>query len=138
MAMTETRPETGAAAATATEQSDPAGLELLVGSGDHRTTGVVFIGFALLFLVISLVVRALVGIDVLTHNGFLGVFGGLSDLSSQVGLVFLGVVPLILGLAVYGVPMQVGSPAIAFPRAPDHSWRSASIGSSRAARRAGK
>ena len=117
MAMTETRPETGAAAATASEQSDPAGLELLVGSGDHRTTGVVFIGFALLFLVISLVVRALVGIDVLTDNGFLGVFGGLSDLTSQVGLVLLGVVPLLLGLAIYVVPLQVGSPAIAFPRA---------------------
>ena len=117
MAMTETRPETGATAATASEQAGPSGLEILVGSGDHRTTGVVFIGFSLLFLVISFIVRALVGIDVLTDNGFLGVFGTLSNLSSQVGLVFVGVVPLILGLAIYVVPMQVGSPAIAFPRA---------------------
>jgi len=117
MAMTETRPETGAEAAAAPEQAGPGGLELLVGSGDHRTTGVVFIGFSLLFLVVSFLVRVLVGIDVLTDNGLLGAFGGLSDLSSQVGLVFLGVVPLLLGLAVYVVPMQVGSPAIAFPRA---------------------
>ena len=117
MAMTETRPETGATAATASEQAGPGGLEILVGSGDHRTTGVVFIGFSLLFLVISFIVRALVGIDVLTDNGVLGGFGTLSNLSSQVGLVLLGVVPLILGLAIYVVPMQVGSPAIAFPRA---------------------
>ena len=57
MAMTETRPETGATAATTSEQAGPGGLELLVGTGDHRTTGVVFIGIAVFFL-LSLEMRS--------------------------------------------------------------------------------
>ncbi|MFM7069349.1 MAG: cbb3-type cytochrome c oxidase subunit I [Actinomycetes bacterium] len=114
--MTETRPDAGAAGGTP-EQAGSGSLERLFGTADHRTLGVVFIGFSLLFLIVMFVGRLLFGIDGATDNGVLSSYAGMTDLSSQVGLVLLGVVPLLIGLAVYVVPLQVGSPSIAFPRA---------------------
>ena len=117
MALTETRPDTGADATSVGEQAGPGPLELLLGSGDHLTVGRTFIGGSLMFLVLALVGRILVGIDLVGSDGLLGSLRTLTDLSSLVALLLLGVVPLLLGLGLAVVPLQVGSPAVAFPRA---------------------
>lgn len=116
MALTETRPATGDAAATTDDPMAPSPVEQLVGSGDHLTVGRLFIGFGLLFLALSSLGLLLAGIDGLDEDGLIGLPDALWS-SSLVGMVLMGALPLVLGLAVYLVPRQVGSAAIAFPRA---------------------
>jgi len=117
MAMTETKPATGAETDHAPARSGPGELERLVGTGDHRTIGRMFIGFSLMFSALALIGRTLHGVDVLTDNGVLGRFAAMTNLSSLVALLLIGAVPLLVGIAMVIVPLQVGSPAIAFPRA---------------------
>lgn len=120
MALTETRPETAGPSPTGgagSERPAPGPLERLIGSGDHISIGRLFIGFSLILTMLVLVVRAVVGVDVATDNGFLGERTAMLGTSSLVALVLVGVVPLFLGLAMCIVPLQVASPAIAFPRA---------------------
>jgi heme/copper-type cytochrome/quinol oxidase subunit 1 len=95
----------------------PAGLLGLVGSGDHKTIGRLWIGSSALF-----------------GAGSLGLFGWFAleasaDAASQTGrapqnltLAVLGLVlgfalPMLIGLATVVVPLQVGASTIAFPRA---------------------
>ena len=119
MAVTETTPpETEAEAQSpAPRQGGPGELERLIGTGDHTTIGRMFIGCALALLVAAVLVKVLTGVDTATDNGFLGAYYDMLSLSSLVALVFLGVLPLLLGLAIHTVPLQIGSPSIAFPRA---------------------
>ena len=120
MAVTETTPpeapETGAADPAPARRS-PGELEQLIGTGDHTAIGRLYIGFSLLLLVAALIARVVTGLDAATDNGILGVYEAMVNTSSLVALVFLGVVPLLLGIATLVVPLQIGSPAIAFPRA---------------------
>jgi len=117
MALTETRPETAGTSPSGSGRPAPGPLERLIGSGDHTSIGRLFIGFSLMLTVIALLTRAVVGVDAATDNGFLGERAGMLGTSSLVAVVLIGVVPLILGLAVSIVPLQVGSPSVAFPRA---------------------
>ncbi len=121
MAVTETKPpeapEEGTQTATPSTGRPPGELETLIGTGDHTTIGRLYIGFSLLLLLAALVGRIVTGLDAATDGGILGSYLALLDNSSLVALVFLGVVPLLLGLATIMVPLQVGSPTIAFPRA---------------------
>lgn len=122
MAVTKTKPpeapEEGTQAGTPAEQRSPGELETLIGTGDHTTIGRLYIGFSLLLLLAGLIARILTGLDSATDSGILGeAYQLLVDTSSLVALVFLGVIPLLLGLATTIVPLQVGSPTIAFPRA---------------------
>jgi heme/copper-type cytochrome/quinol oxidase subunit 1 len=117
MALTETRPQTEGTPDGSPDRPVPGPLERLIGSGDHTSIGRLFIGFSLILTLLALVTRAVVGADVATDNGFLGGRTTMLGTSSLVALVLIGVVPALLGLAVSVVPLQVGSPAIAFPRA---------------------
>ncbi len=88
-----------------------------LGSGDHKTLGRVYIGFALLFAVAAWVLQALsdtvfAGASVVPDDAVTQVLT-LSPLS----LVLLAVLPLLIGLATLVVPLQVGANTIAFPRA---------------------
>lgn len=119
MAVTDTTLPDQAAAGSAVADSAPSApgeLEELVGTADHTTVGRLYIGFAVLLAAVALVIRLVIGID-LVADGFLGDYLGMLDQSSLVALVFLGVVPALLGLAMVIVPLQVGSPSVAFPRA---------------------
>lgn len=120
MALTETRPETapvGAAADGAVApRTQATAAEKLLGSGDHKVIGRLFIGASLLYSTVFLVVAAL------TH--FYAAGAGLEasvmarfGLNHPIGLMFCGVMPLILGVAIYVVPLQVGAPTVSFPRA---------------------
>lgn len=98
----------------------PRGLAALLGSGDHKVIGRLWILTSFLGLAISGVTGILVGvervdlsdIDILPVDDA-GQIVSLFGVSS----VFLFVVPLLIGLATSIVPLQVGANAIAFPRA---------------------
>ncbi|MGB6058967.1 MAG: cbb3-type cytochrome c oxidase subunit I [Microthrixaceae bacterium] len=119
MALTETRPRAdgGSAAADLDTRPVPGVVERVIGSGDFLSIGRTFIVSSLVFGTIAAVGLVLSGIDTATTNELLGDSAALVWSSSTLALVLAGVLPLLLGLAIYIVPLQVGSPAIAFPRA---------------------
>ncbi len=98
----------------------PSGLAAVVGSGDPRTIGKLFVGTSRLFLLVSGVAGALVSFEQYPSDSktFFGPATAVrvETLHSSAGL-FLGVLPLLLGLATAIVPLQVGAPTVAFPRA---------------------
>lgn len=117
MALTETRPETDGGGTVVVESPAPTQFERLVGTGDHLSNGRLYIGFALFFLAVSAAGLGVAALDRTTSDGLLG---GVSDVlwpSSLVALVLMGVMPLLIGLGIHVVPLQLGAPAIAFPRA---------------------
>jgi heme/copper-type cytochrome/quinol oxidase subunit 1 len=96
------------------------GFAALIGTSDHKTIGRLWIATSLLFLLVAGVSGGLLGIERIdvTDSGILD-----SDVLEQVfslhavTATFLFLLPLLLGLATAVVPLQVGSPTIAFPRA---------------------
>ena len=121
MAMTETRPSAPEATAAAPPQAvpaDPAGLAGWLSTSDHKRVGRLWIATSLLFLLAGGVLVALLGIEG-TSKGF-AIFDSSSALQASTlsteALVLLFLAPLFLGIATFVVPLQVGSPEIAFPR----------------------
>jgi cytochrome c oxidase subunit 1 len=120
MAMTETRPapEATAEAPPQAVPADPAGLAGWFTTSDHKRVGRLWIATSLLFLLAGGVLVALLGIEG-TKSGLdifdKGSFLQASTLSTE-ALVLLFLAPLFLGIATFVVPLQVGSPEIAFPR----------------------
>jgi heme/copper-type cytochrome/quinol oxidase subunit 1 len=109
-----------AASASPTPSAPPTGLAAVVGSGDPRTIGKLYVGTSLLFLVASGVVAALVDLELADASGS-GIFA--ADTAARMftlhatAALFLGVLPLLVGLATAVVPLQVGASTVAFPRA---------------------
>src|SRR5688572_13145910 len=100
MALTDTRPEsaTEVAPAPGTELTSPVNL---VGTGDHKAIGVVYVVTALIFGVAGWVVTALWTADQI-GDGFLGdTAANTMYTGGRLGLVLLVIVPLFLGLATY-------------------------------------
>jgi cytochrome c oxidase subunit I len=120
MTVTEAPRAADEAAAAPSPPAAPSGLAAVVGSGDPRTIGKLFVGTSLLFLLASGVAGALVNIEQYTSDSktFMGTATAVrvETLHSTAGL-FLGVLPLLLGLATAIVPLQVGASTVAFPRA---------------------
>jgi cytochrome c oxidase subunit I len=109
---------TGAADAPS-PAAPPAGLAALVGSGDPRTVGKLFVGTSLLFLLVTGATGVLTNFDraVEVSDAFLeGTANQIYSLYAVSGL-FLVVLPLLIGLATAVVPLQVGASTVAFPRA---------------------
>ena len=120
MTVTEAPRDTALEAAAPSLSAPPSGLAALVGSGDPRTIGKLFVGTSLLFLVASAVAGALVGIEQYDSAGseILGATTALRVFTlHETTLLFLGVLPLLIGLATAVVPLQVGAATVAFPRA---------------------
>ncbi len=118
MTVTEAPPT---APVTATTPVESAWLYDIVTSTDHKVVGRLFMGFASLFLVVAAVVGAVVGIEGMDIDD-LDLFETVDSVTqaatlSQFSLAFLVVVPFFLGLGLAIAPLQVGSPAGAFPRA---------------------
>ena len=119
MTATETPTPTASPPAAAVETAP--GLYRAVATSDHKTIGRLYIGFSLIFALIVLVVGLLAGFERADQSGI----DILSDESIylqaytlfKIGLIALVVVPLFLGVANLVVPLQVGAPALAFPRA---------------------
>ena len=117
MALTETRPTTDTGDDAVEQRPAPSVVERVIGTGDHLSIGRIFILCSLALGALSLVGLAVFGIDAATGNDLLGGAAGMVLASSAFGLVVGCVLPLLLGLAIYIVPLQVGSPALAFSRA---------------------
>ncbi len=96
------------------------GFAALIGTGDHRKIGRLWIGTSFLFLLASGIAGALLGAEKLDTSGIdvldVDAVAEIFSLHAVAG-VFLFLVPLLLGLAITIVPSQIGSPTVAFPRA---------------------
>ena len=108
------------AAATPAPSAPPTGLAAVVGSGDPRIVGKLFVGTSLVFLLASGVAGALVGFEQSDASGN-EIFQPDSALRlftlHSTAALLLGVLPLLLGLATAVVPLQIGASTVAFPRA---------------------
>ena len=128
MTVTETTPDQAPAAVTEAAEEildlpprPLSGIGGVLATADHKVVGKLYIFCSLLLLGASLAVSALVSIeggvdaaaagDVLDGNAWYQMYT-----LSQIGLVLMGVIPALLGLGIYVVPLQVGSPSVAFPR----------------------
>jgi cytochrome c oxidase subunit I len=124
MTVTEASPDAVAAVAapSAGNPSDPsarpAGLAAVVGSGDPRTIGRLYVGTSLLFLVVAAAAGLAAGLDRIdTSDALLGDWAEQVFTFHSIAGLFLVVMPLLLGLAHAVVPLQVGATTVAFPRA---------------------
>lgn len=99
--------------------SQPSAVEGLLGTGDHKTIGRLFIGGGAVGLVAALVIGV---VSSWYANNFDDLAADGIDYLPQVWsmsrdlAVFGGLVPILLGLGIYLVPLQVGAPSLAFPR----------------------
>lgn len=122
MTMTESPPTTAPADATApvlptSERDDLAGWLTTV---DHTRIGRLFVGGALAMLLGALGMGMLIGVERAdpADAQFIDLDAAAALFSVWRWLLVLGgVVPLLLGLAIAVVPLQVGARSIAFPRA---------------------
>src|SRR5262249_30341022 len=88
-------------------------------TADHKRIGRLFVGFSLTALLGVAGIGALLGFERIDTKSIDLDSGSLDQLFSlfRVGLVFMVAIPLVLGIAIAVVPLQVGSRALAFPRA---------------------
>jgi heme/copper-type cytochrome/quinol oxidase subunit 1 len=123
MTMTETRPDAADHASADRESAAPAvvrGPLTWLQSADPTRTAKLFIVSGLLGTIASSVLLVLAGIERAKPASF-DILA--SEIADQVrtmgtyGLAFVGVLPLMLGLAVGIAPLQVGASTLAFPRA---------------------
>lgn len=99
-------------------------LAEIIGTGDHKVIGRLFLIFGLFGAVLGVVLSGLVaienadlsGVDLFNYGDSAQTFFQAWSLG-QTSLLFFGVLPMIVGLALYIVPLQVGAASIAFPRA---------------------
>ena len=119
MTITESDVAAPTTAPSVTTAVQPRGLYELVTTGDHTTLGRLYVLCSAIFLVGVGVLGVLSGAERLDTTS-VDLFGGVTStwqtfVAFRLGLVFCGVLPLFIGLATAIVPLQVGSPAIAFP-----------------------
>jgi heme/copper-type cytochrome/quinol oxidase subunit 1 len=118
MTVTEASRSVAPVAAETAPQAPTSGVAAVVGSGDPRIVGQLFVGTSFAFLLAAGAIGVLVGFERVDTAGN-SIFG--ADLlraysfHSIAGL-FLVVLPLLLGLASAVVPLQVGAATLAFPR----------------------
>ncbi len=125
MTVTEAPRATSVEAAAPSLSAPPTGLAAVVGSAEPRTVGRLFVGTSLLFLVAAAVVGALVGIEQYDSaaSDIMGADTAVRLFTlHETTLLFLGVLPLLVGLATAVVPLQVGASTVAFPRASAASY----------------
>lgn len=121
--MTVTDTDREAAPADAEPEAAPPApdpVSAVLASGDHKAVGRLYLAFALVLLLASTVVATVVGIERVDQSGFdvldSDTYFQVSTLGAT-SLVYLVGMPLILGLAIYLVPLQLGARSIAYPRA---------------------
>ena len=125
MTVTEQRPEADAEQTADEAESlyESPGFAGALATGDHKVLGRMYLLFGLAGGLLALVLNLLValeridigGLDILTFGSNNQYFQTWS--LGRTSLLFFCVMPLLLGLATYVVPLQVGAPSIAFPRA---------------------
>ncbi len=136
MAVTETPPETAAAAsesAPSAPRAQPTGLASVLGSGDHKVIGRLFITCSLLFGLVTVGLGEAFAVEGIAPKT-LDVFSGETVFQFftffRIAPVFLLAFPLVIGVAFVVVPLQVGASSVAFPRAAAASFWSWLLGAS--------
>ncbi len=130
MTITETRPEEAAGAkapgpSPAGTVSQPSGLYDWLTTADPTKIGRLYVGTSVLVLLGMLGIGALLGLERIDGGGAQIVpLDTVSQLYSLYGygLVFGAALPLLFGLALAVVPLQVGARTVAFPRAAAASY----------------
>src|SRR5271157_3135138 len=85
---------------------------------DHKRLGVLYIGYALLFLVVAGIEAIVIRIQLMyPHNDFVSpqVFNRMFTMHGTTMVFFVGM-PILFGFANYLVPLMVGARDMAFPR----------------------
>lgn len=135
MAVTETPPETVAAGRSATpavSRPEATGLAAALGSGDHKVIGRLYVVTSLLFGLATVVIGGLFAfesVDAATLEVFTSGTVAQSFSLFRLAAVFLAAIPLVIGVAMVVVPLQLGAPSVAFPRAAAASYWGWLIGS---------
>ncbi|MBP7403393.1 MAG: cbb3-type cytochrome c oxidase subunit I [Candidatus Microthrix sp.] len=104
----ESRPQAAAAELTA--------IEHYLGAVDHKRLGRRFTLAALLVTAGLFVARAVGWAGANSADPLLGTWSVQVRQSADIAVIVLGVMALIVGLAIYVVPLQVGARGISFPR----------------------
>lgn len=118
MTITEERSEVETVSAAA--EPVPSGIESLLSVGDHKPIGRYWISVGSLFLVVSLALTVIASFEAVD-------LGSMSFLENtdeyvQVGslaqelLLFGALIPILVGIGIYIVPLQVGAASLAYPR----------------------
>jgi cytochrome c oxidase subunit I len=120
MTITETAPEAEATDAPAGPTEHSGDLASVVGSGDHKRIGRLFLGTSFVGLVATLVAGLVLDVERISDTS-VEIFGSQNALVQALsfqrfGLVFLFALPALLGLAMVVVPLQVGASTLAFAR----------------------
>lgn len=126
MAVIDTAPETVATTeVSGTARVEPTGFAAVLGSGDHKVVGRLYVATSLLLGAIVIGLGLVFSVESL-DTGSLSVFTEGNALQYwsllRLGGVFLVAFPLVIGVAMVVVPLQVGAKAIAFPRAAAASY----------------
>ena len=123
MAVIETPPETAPAPdrpADGALPAEPTGLAAVLGSGDHKVIGRLYIVSSLVFGLGVVGLAEAFAIERITP-ATRQVFDRETIFQAftlfRVSMVFLLAIPLVIGVAMAVVPLQIGSRSIAFPRA---------------------
>jgi len=121
MTTIDTHPESAVAASGASASGHAlAHVASWITTADHKRIGRMFIGLSLTLLMGIAGLGAVLGFDRITADDtdtLLDV-NSLGQLFSlfRVGLIFMVIIPLALGVAIAIVPLQVGARSLAFPR----------------------
>ena len=118
MTATDTQEEVHGEMDTPTEAVPDAAAALAL--NDHKSVGKMWIGASLLFLVLISILGIVTNLERLSL-GSAEIFGTNATYFQgwvlyRTGAIFLVALPLFIGVATAIVPLQVGSPSIAFPR----------------------
>jgi cytochrome c oxidase subunit 1 len=103
------------------EESEPSALDRLhewVVTTDHKRLGIMYISFALVFLVVGGVEAALMRVQLAVPDNHFVSAQAFNSLFTMHGttMVFLVGMPILAGFANYLVPLQIGARDLAFPR----------------------
>src|ERR1700685_4130152 len=85
---------------------------------DHKRLGILYIGYALVFLVIGGIEAGIMRIQLIhAHNDFISpqVFNRMFTMHGTT-MIFFVAMPLVFGFANYLVPLMIGARDMAFPR----------------------
>jgi len=122
MTITENPPGTESAPSAPSPTSAPAspsaGLAGVLGSGDHKVVGRLFIGAGIVLGLVSALAFALGLLGGASGGGLFATDVNLRLFTGgQFGLVFGFALPVLVGFGLLVVPLQVGAASVAFPRA---------------------
>src|SRR6476469_3770320 len=110
--------ETHAPGATVSPSARMSSVGEWLTTTDHKLIGRSFIGVSFVGLLGAIVVAALLGIERIDAQAAMLDVNSIPQLFSiyRIGLTFIVLVPLLLGIAIAVVPLQLGARSLTFPR----------------------